>query len=122
MIAVAYEQARGSRQRRERKNGFAATVTRTVSVPIHALYAAWEEGRRGDWLPAAIEVRRATKNKSMKITWPDGSGIDVSFYDKGGNRAVVAVDQTKLLDPSAVGVAKNLWGSALDRLNATYPK
>ena len=119
MVAVAYEQARGSRQPRERKNGFATTVTRTVAVPINALYAAWEEGRRGDWLPDAIEVRRATKNKSMKITWPDGSGIDVSFYDKGGNKAVVAVEQTKLPDPSAVEVAKKIWGSALDRLKAT---
>ena len=122
MVAVAYEQARGKRQPRERKKGFAATVTRTVSVPINALYAAWEEGRRGDWLPDAIEVRRATKNKSMKITWPDGSGIDVSFYDKGGNKAVVAVEQTQLPDSSAVEVARNLWGSALDRLKATLEK
>ena len=119
MVAVAYEQARGKRQPRERKKGFAATVSRTVSVPITALYAAWEEGCRGDWLPDAIEVRRATRNKSMKITWPDGSGIDVSFYDKGGNKAVVAVEQTQLPDPSAVEVARNLWGSALDRLKAT---
>ena len=116
MIAVAYEQARGLRQPRERKNGFAATVTRTVAVPINALYAAWEEGRRGDWLPDAIEVRRATKNKSMKITWPDGSGIDVNFYDKGGNKAVVAIEQTQLPDSTAVKVVKDVWTAALDRL------
>lgn len=122
MVAVAYEQARGLRQPRERKNGFAATVTRTVAVPINALYAAWEEGRRGDWLPDGIEVRRATKNKSMKITWPDGSGIDVNFYDKGGNKAVVAIEQTQLRDPTAVEAVKDLWGAALDRLKATLER
>ena len=116
MIAAAYEQARGLRQPRERKNGLAATVTRTVAVPINALYAAWEEGRRGDWLPDAIEVRRATKNKSMKITWPDGSGIDVNFYDKGGNKAVVAIEQTQLPDSTAVKAVKDVWTAALDRL------
>jgi hypothetical protein len=119
MITVGYEQARGLRQPDQGKKGFAATVTRTVAVPIQALYAAWEEGRRGDWLPEAIEVRRATKNKSMRITWPDGSGIDVSFYDKGGNKAIVAVEQTQLPDPGAVAAVKGVWSAALDRLKTT---
>jgi len=92
---------------------------RTVGVPLSALYDAWQKGRRGDWLPDAIEVKRATKNRSMKITWPDGSGIDVNFYDKGGNKAVVAVEQTKLADQSAVDAAKTVWNSTLDRLKAT---
>ena len=119
MVSVGYEQARGLRKPNQQSRGFVATVSRTVSVPINALYAAWQEGRRGDWLPDALEVRRATKNKSMKITWPDGSGIDVSFYDKGGNKAVVAIEQAKLPNPGAVAVVKNLWGSTLDRLKAT---
>ena len=119
MIAVGYEQARGKRQPNQRKNGFATTVSRTIAVPITALYAAWEEGRRGDWLPDAFEVRRAQKNKSMRITWPDGSGIDVNFYDKGGNKAVVAIEQAQLPDPTAVQAVKNVWGAALDRLKST---
>jgi Activator of Hsp90 ATPase homolog 1-like protein len=96
-----------------------ATVSRTVGVPISALFAAWEEGRRADWLPDVIEVRRATKNKSMRITWPDGSGVDVNFYDKGGNKAVVAIEQGKLPDEGAVAAVKQLWGSMLDRLKST---
>ena len=119
MITVGYEQARGLRKPNQRSQGFVASVSRTVAVPIHALYAAWQEGKRGDWLPDGIEVRRATKNKSMKITWPDGSGIDVNFYDKGGNKAVVAIEQAQLADSGAVATVKNLWGSTLDRLKAT---
>jgi hypothetical protein len=119
MITVGYEQARGLRKPGQRTSGFAATVTRTIGVPLNALYDAWQKGRRGDWLPDAIEVRRATRNKSMKITWPDGSGVDVNFYDKGGNKAVIAVEQTKLPDESAVDAAKTLWNSTLDRLKAT---
>jgi hypothetical protein len=116
MIAVGYEQARGLRKPNQTAMGFVASVSRTVAVPVAALYAAWEEGRRGDWLPDAIEVRRATKNKSMRITWPDGSGVHVNFYAKGGDKAVVAVEQGQLPDEGAVRAAKDLWNSTLDRL------
>lgn len=119
MVTVGYEQARGLRKINEKSSGFVATVSRTVGVPISALFAAWEEGRRGDWLPDAIEVRRATKNKSMRITWPDGSGVDVNFYDKGGNKAVVAIEQGKLPDEGAVAAVRQLWGTTLDRLKST---
>jgi hypothetical protein len=119
MIAVGYEQARGLRKPNQTTLGFVASVSRTVAVPLGALYAAWEEGRRADWLPDAIEVRRATRNKSMRITWPDGSGINVNFYAKGGEKAVVAVEQSKLPDEGAVRAAKDLWNSTLDRLKST---
>lgn len=119
MVTVGYEQARGLRKLNQKADGFVATVSRTVGVPISALFAAWEEGRRGDWLPDTLEVRRATKNKSMRITWPDGSGVDVSFYDKGGNKAVVAIEQGKLPNEGAVAAARQLWSSTLDRLKST---
>lgn len=119
MVTVGYEQARGLRRVNQKADGFVATVSRTVAVPISALFAAWDDGRRGDWLPDAIEVRRATKNKSMRITWPDGSGVDVNFYDKGGSKAVVAIEQGKLPDEGAVAAVKQLWGSTLDRLKST---
>lgn len=119
MVTVGYEQARGLRKLNQKTDGFVATVSRTVAVPIAALFAAWEEGRRGDWFPDALEVRRATKNKSMRITWPDGSGVDVNFYDKGGSKAVVAIEHGKLPDEGAVAAVKDLWSSALDRLKST---
>jgi hypothetical protein len=119
MVAVGYEQARGLRQPHQSALGFAASVSRTIAVPLSALFAAWEDGRRGEWLPDAIEVRRQTKNKSMRITWPDGSGVDVNFYSKGGEKTVVAIEQQKLPDESAVRAVKQLWGTALDRLKAT---
>ena len=119
MVTVGYEQARGLRRPHQNALGFAASVSRTVSVPISALFAAWEDSRRGEWLPDAIEVRRQTKNKSMRITWPDGSGVHVNFYAKGGDKAVVSVEHEKLPDERAVQAVKQLWGSTLDRLKAT---
>lgn len=119
MVTVGYEQARGLRKPNQNALGFAASVSRTVSVPISALFAAWEDSRRGEWLPDAIEVRRQTKNKSMRITWPDGSGVHVNFYAKGGDQAVVSVEHEKLPDERAVQAVKQLWGTTLDRLKAT---
>jgi hypothetical protein len=119
MVAIGYEQARGLRKPHHGALGFVASVSRTIGVPVAALFAAFEDGRRGEWLPDAIEVRRATTNKSMRITWPDGSGVHVNFYSKGGDKAVVAVEHQRLPDESAVQAVKQLWGATLDRLKAT---
>jgi hypothetical protein len=119
MVTVGYEQARGLRKLNQQSGGFVASVSRTVAVPISALFEAWDEGSRGDWLPETIEVRRATRNKSLRITWPDGSGVDVNFYDKGGSKAVVAIEQGRLPDEGAVAAVKQLWSATLDRLKST---
>jgi activator of Hsp90 ATPase-like protein len=119
MVTVGYEQARGLRKPHQNALGFAASVSRTIGVPIAALFAAWEDGSRDEWLPDAIEVRRQTKNKSMRITWSDGSGVHVNFYSKGGDKAVVSIEHEKLPDETAVEAVKQLWGTTLDRLKAT---
>jgi hypothetical protein len=97
MIAVGYEQARGLRKPNQTPLGFAASVSRDDRRADFGALRGMEDGRRGEWLPDAFEVRRATKNKSMRITWPDGSGVDVNFYEKA-QKAVVAIREGKLPD------------------------
>src|SRR4051794_4569208 len=55
MVTVGYEQARGLRVRHQKCDGeFSASVSKTLSVPVSALFAAWNEPKlRAKWLAGA---------------------------------------------------------------------
>src|SRR3972149_4551619 len=71
MVTVAYEQARGLRQKHERPQGFQISRSKTVAVPVSKLYAAWKDAKlRGRWLAdGPLVVRKATPNRALRITW-----------------------------------------------------
>jgi hypothetical protein len=46
MVTVTYEQQRGMRALHEKADGFAASVSRTISAPIDELYTAWDDATR----------------------------------------------------------------------------
>lgn len=121
MVSVGYEQARGLRKPGQKADGFSATATRTVGIPVKGLFSAWSEPRsRMRWLPdAPLEVRRSTDCKSMRMTWTTGgTNVDVHFAAKGPERSTVAVEHARLPNPAAAKRQKAYWGSALDRLKA----
>jgi len=118
---AARKPARGLRAKGQKVNGFSATASKTVRIPLDRLYTAWSEPRqRLRWLPdAPIEVRRAADGKSMRITWKMGeSSVDVGFYAKGGDKSMVAVEHSKLPDATTATRQKHYWGDALGRLKA----
>src|SRR4051812_6895798 len=71
MVTVGYEQERGLRQKHQKGDGFEAGVSRTFAVPLAALYAAWHDEKvRRRWLgDCPLTIRKATKDKSLRITW-----------------------------------------------------
>ncbi|AIC16516.1 hypothetical protein [Nitrososphaera viennensis] len=58
------------------------------------------------------------KEKSMRITWPDGTNVEANFYAKDESKSMVAVQQNKLARPADVARAKERWHGAFDRLEA----
>ncbi len=120
MVAVAYEQARGLRQVHQTPEGFQLSVSRTVEVPADALFRAWtDEQARSIWLPGAeLTIRRATPSKSLRITWSDGSTVDVSISARGKSRSQLVLDHKRLQDAKVVGRMKEYWTGALDGLKA----
>jgi hypothetical protein len=54
----------------------------------------------------------------MRITWGDGTNVDVNFLAKGAAKSQVAVEHDKLPNAAAVAKMKALWGKALDSLKA----
>ncbi len=120
MVAVTYEQARGLRSKHEKPQGFEISVSRTIEAPISKAFKAWaDEKIRRQWLPEKLEIRKATANKSVRITWEDGKTRLVgAFLTKAKNKTQVAAQHSKLPNAKAAARMKMFWAEALVRLKA----
>ncbi len=119
MVTVGYEQARGRREKHQKPDGYEISGSKTLGVPLARAFAAWrDEDIRGAWLPnAALTIRKATPDKSLRITWADGrTSVEVLFYPKGDGRSQVSVQHRKLPDADAAARMKAYWAEALNRL------
>ena len=120
-VTVGYERIKGLRAVGQRRDGsFAATKSRTFSVPLVRLYRAFHDARtRARWLPGVrLTVRAATRGKSMRLTWPDRTSVAVGFTSKGPAKSAVAVQHEKLADRAAAARVKQYWAERLDDLQA----
>jgi hypothetical protein len=121
MIAVGYEQARGLRKKHETPRGYQVSGSKTVEVPVARLFAAWSSpAQRRTWLADPdFTVRKATANKSLRITWVDGaSHLVVNFQDKGARKSQVALGHEKLASAAQAARLKTYWARQLDKLKA----
>ncbi len=119
MVTVGYEQARGLRKQHEKPDGFSISANKTIGAPIAALYDAWAEAKqRKRWLADPnLTVRKATANKSMRITWTDGtSSVDVVFHAKGAAKSQVSVEHRKLKGAASATRTKAYWKKSLAKL------
>jgi uncharacterized protein YndB with AHSA1/START domain len=125
MVTVAYEQGRGLRELHQKPGGYEISVSRTINVPLRKLYKAFaNEKARKAWLSEdGLVIRKATTDKSMRVTWHDGkTSLEIGFYPKGDEKSQVALQHSKLPDAKASAKMKKFWGGALDRLRATLEK
>jgi hypothetical protein len=82
MVTVTYEQARGLREKHERPEGYQISVSRTLNTPLATLYRAFADERtRLTWLTEdGLLVRKASANKSMRVTWKDSkTSLEINF-------------------------------------------
>ena len=118
MIAVTYEQARGLREKHEKPGGYEISVSRTIEAPLSKAFKAWtDEKARKKWLPSNLKVRKATTNKSLRITWEDEkTSVAVAFLPKGSGKCQVVAQHSKLSNANTAAKMKTFWAQALDRL------
>lgn len=125
MITVNYEQVRGLRDKHQKPDGYQISVSRTINVPIGMVYHAFADDKtRKAWLAEdGLAVRKATANKSMRVTWNDvKTSLEINFYPKGADKSQVVVQHSKLPNAKASTTMKTFWGKALDRLRASLEK
>ena len=120
-VAVGYEQAKGLRVVGQGSDGYAASASKTVNVPVERLWAAFaRDDQRRQWLgEAPVEVTTATEPKSVRMKWlMDDSRVSIDFYSKGENKSNVNLQQSRLADLEGVAEAKAFWKQALERMKS----
>jgi uncharacterized protein YndB with AHSA1/START domain len=118
-VTVGYERIKGLRAIGQRRDGsFEVTKSKTFAVPLAQLYRAFHDPRtRSRWLPGIdLIVRTATRDKSMRITWPDGTSLEVGFTSRGAAKSQVALQHTRLPDQATASRMKEFWSQRLDAL------
>jgi hypothetical protein len=118
-VTVGYERIKGRRAIGQRADGsFEADKSKTFPVALERLYRAFSHApSRVHWLPDVdLAIRTATRHKSMRITWPDRTAVDVWFVGKGPRKSQVALAHRKLPDRVAVDRLKQYWTERLDAL------
>ena len=118
-VTVGYERIKGLRAIGQRRSGvYETSKSKTIGVPLARLYGAWSSAAsRKRWLPGVdLTVRKATAGKSMRITWDDGTSVEVGFFAKGAEKSMVAVQHGKLRDRAHADAVKAFWAERLDAL------
>ena len=118
-VTVGYERIRGLRAIGQRRGGsYEATKSRTFPVPVSRLFEAFAEARpRARWLPGVkLTVRKATPHRSVRITWDDGTSVEVWLTAKGPGRSSAQVAHRKLPSRESVILTKAFWTERLDAL------
>jgi uncharacterized protein YndB with AHSA1/START domain len=119
MVTVGYERIRGLREKGQQRSGaYEATKSRTVPVSLSRLFRAFSQPRlRSQWLPnVTLTVRKATPNKSIRMTWEDGTSVEGWFTAKQRSKAQVQVQHRKLPDRQAASRMRQFWSERLDAL------
>jgi hypothetical protein len=115
-VAVGYERIKGLRAVGQRRSGdYEAGKSKTFTAPVGRVYRAFRNVRtRERWLgDVDLTVRTAVPNKSMRVTWPDGTSVEWYFVPKGAKKCQVAVQHVKLADRGAVDRLKAYWAERL---------
>jgi hypothetical protein len=118
-VTVGYERIKGLRAVGQRRDGwFEANKSKTFAVPLAQVYGAFHDAlTRAHWLPGVdLTLRTSTREKSMRITWPDKTSVVVGFQRKGPAKSLVAIQHEKLPDRATAMRMKQYWAERLGAL------
>jgi hypothetical protein len=119
-VTVGYERIRGLREVGQRRDGsYEANKSKTIPAPIAAVFEAFHRAPiRKRWLPVDMKVRTAVSEKSMRITWEDGTSVEAYFVKKAAGKTQVTIQHSKLSDRAAIDRWKGYWSERLSALAA----
>lgn len=111
-IAMSYERARRGRAVGQHADGFAVTASKTIAVPVDALYDGFLAAA-----PAELRERTATRPRSARFDWgEDGTRVNVTFIARGEGQSTVAVEHRRLSAPAHADRMKASWRAHLAAL------
>lgn len=119
-VTVGYERIKGLRDLGQRRGGtYEANKSKTIAARAPAVYRAFADSRvRRKWLPGVdVTIRRRTPAKSVRMTWQDGTLVEVWLTPKGAKTAT-AIAHTKLSGKEDAEARRRYWGEKLNALAA----
>jgi len=63
-----------------------------------------------------LEVRKATANKTLRLTWDDATSVEIYLVAKGAQKSQVTVQHRKIATKSRAEELKRFWTAKLDAL------
>lgn len=117
-VTVGYERIKGLRDIGQRRGGtYEASKSKTIAAPATGVYRAFADSRlRRKWLPGVnVTIRKSTPGKSVRMTWEDGTSVEVWLTAKGAKTAT-AITHTKLAGKEDADARKRYWGEKLTAL------
>jgi len=117
-VTIGYERIRGLRDKGQRRGGgYDVNKSKTFPVGIGELYASFGARKRARWMDASgMRVKTATREKSMRIAWEDGTSVDVYFWAKGPQKSQVQLQHKGLPDKKAADRVRAEWTERLSAL------
>jgi uncharacterized protein YndB with AHSA1/START domain len=119
MVTVGYERIKGLREKGQRREGaYEAGKSRTFAAPAAVVYRAFADGRvRRKWLPGVnATVRKGTPGKSVRMTWDDGTSVEVWLTPKGRAKTSASVQHRKLAGKEDADRRRRYWNERLTAL------
>jgi hypothetical protein len=123
-VTVGYERIKGLRAIGQRRSGgYEATKSKTVAAPADVVYRAFADARvRRTWLPGIkVTVRKATPGRSVRMTWDDGTSVEVWLTSKGGKTSA-QVAHRKLAGKDDADRRKAFWTERLSAMRDVVEK
>jgi len=120
-VTVGYERIKGLRAIGQRRSGsFEATKSKTIAAPAAVVYRAFADARmRRRWLPGvAVTVRKATPSRSVRMTWDDGTSVEVWLTPKGPHKTTAQVQHRQLTGTDDADRRRRFWTDRLAALSA----
>ena len=105
----------GLRDIGQRRGGsYEATKSKTFAVPVGRLFDAFAKARmRAKWLPGVkLTVRKTVPDKSVRMTWEDGTSVEVWLIAKGAGKSSATVQHRKLLRQGVDDPHESILGRA----------
>jgi uncharacterized protein YndB with AHSA1/START domain len=121
-VAVGYERIKGLRAIGQRRTGgYEATKSKSIAAPAAAVFRAFAHARaRRKWLPdTKVVVRRSTPNRSVRMTWEDGTSVEVWITSTANGKTTAQVQHRKLAGKEDADQRKQFWTERLSALSAS---
>ena len=118
-VTVGYERIRGLREKGQRRSGsWEAAKSKTIAAAVGTIFKSFKQPKlRSKWLTGGTAVvRTSVPNKSLRLTWEDGSSVEVYLVAKGRSKTLVAIQHTRLPNRDTANRMKAFWAEHLEAL------